>query len=208
MFCQKCGTNLNENGVCPNCKEIYGQTQATRTARAVHRENVVIEENTRYEATTINDMACFGWQLKNNQEVVDTFTRSNVATRDAGRYIKLTFERDTGMAHFSEIDALYRDYSVLREKRFKLLKSRKARTICAVILGVLLALLWFISASDFMIYAAVYSPLFACVGGLLGYYAVGAIVSKIHFKSNILPKIKKIDNKIAEICREALKYEI
>ena len=123
MFCKKCGTQISDDAAfCPSCGYNLKETSAPTPTQspAGITETIVVEVQKEDETVTINRYRKFGWRLTNNQEVNITSTYgggstvngngSTIVTSSTKTYIKLTFERSTGMPKFEMLDGLYQKF--------------------------------------------------------------------------------------------------
>lgn len=149
MFCKNCGAKLLDDAkFCTNCGQTTDGTQTNVSAPVGRKETLVVESSKEREQKTITNYQKLGWTLTNNQEVNITSVSgggstvngngSSVVTSSTKTYIKLTFERNTGMKNYAELDASYKKYKVLedeyRAKEIAISKKGFSMTI-AIILG-------------------------------------------------------------------------
>lgn len=84
-------------------------------------ETKSIKVSTSDEQSAIDEMQCFGWELKSSQEInvkdshleKGTFTDTIYSVTTSEHYVKLVFSRDTAMSNYSRISYLENEYYTL-----------------------------------------------------------------------------------------------
>lgn len=229
MFCKQCGTNVENSKFCPNCGASVNDDAATvprqngAVGRSAHipaqRDFVVLEEVSAYEAVTINQMNCFGWQLENNQEV----TISRVGLRGNGQtiqigttvlsYSKLTFARDRNMLNYDEIDAYYRKYMDVRSLHDTIInKIRKgAFSVICFVIGLALGFIGLGFLFDSMLnnmfgFAPILYVIMFLGGSSIGVsfgYVIGGPIKKRIRNKKLFKKLAAVEEEMEAICNEA-----
>ncbi len=232
MFCKNCGANLaNDAKFCANCGQAMDGAQTNVSAPAGRKETLVVEVSKEREQKTITNYQKLGWTLTNNQEVNVTSVSgggstvngngSTVITSSTKTYIKLTFERNTGMKNFAELDAAYKKYKAL-ENEYITKENEIAKKGFSVKILLIVALIVAISATVLILAPLDISfddmfdisiLIYVLVAGISGGLMIGAGVSgivgaigKANLKKKYAPRFTELDAKMDEVANEAEKY--
>lgn len=215
MFCQKCGAQLDGNGLCRYCSTKYSG-QSLRH----HKEMAVLEVLPELEESSINCMMCFGWLFETNHSISKSYGGIGfLYALGAGGFgtkitTKLTFSRHTSMPNYDILNSLYNRFIPLHNERTKFIKRmRHAFNWPMIILGIAIgvalftffignknttAINWF---NDFLTIA--YILLGIVLGGLVGW-----LIGIPFMRAKLKKWIAEVSEEIDDLCREALKYEI
>lgn len=194
-------------------------TETTVTTQKKGRvETKVIEIPKEMEQDFISQYQCFGWDLKNNQEVNVTSVSGGsyahgrtVVTSSTKTYIKLTFERHTSMENYDVLNEKFKEYVTAYEDVLALLqKTNKSNfsVLAGVLVGGGYALFNILTALGGFL--ALYRIFLSIMCGLLIFFLVGLIVGvaikKPLTKKKLTPRINELCKKMNALAEEASEY--
>ncbi len=234
MFCKKCGTQISDDAAfCPSCGYNLKETPAPTQSHAGVPETLVVEVQKEDETVTINRYTKFGWRLTNNQEVNITSVHgggstvngngSTIVTSSTKTYIKLTFERNTGMANFEMLDGLYQKFKGYMEEKLEIQAdiakkgnlSAKFILIVTAVIGIPLTL-YFESLFRVLTWEDDISFLSVFEGALIG-LGIGFIIALIatgiksfvdakKARKHYAPRLAELEREMDALANEAAKY--
>lgn len=229
MFCQNCGNKI-EDGVrfCPACGHSSEAAPVAPTQPKGFNETTVIEVSKDTEQKTIHRYQCFGWKLQNNQEVNVTSisgggssyhgTGSSYVRSTTTTYVKLTFERNTGINNYAKLDELYKNFKNIQDEYRKAelaLQAKDFDTRAAVITIVVCAAIGAAFgltgglASFFGLFGMIYPALMGALVGILPGAIIGAISGKKKknaLKKQLQPKMAEMEGQMDTLANEAREY--
>lgn len=236
MFCKKCGAQISDDATfCPECGYNLKETSApthTQSPTGVP-ETLVVEVQKEDETVTINRYTKFGWRLTNNQEVNITSVHgggstvngngSTIVTSSTKTYIKLTFERNTGMPNFEMLDGLYQKFKGCMGEKSEIQAdiakrgnlSAKFILIVTAIIGIPLTLYF---EPLFRVLTWDYDISFLSVfeGALIG-LSIGVVLALIanaiktsvdtkKLRKHYAPRLAELEREMDTLANEAAKY--
>ena len=181
-------------------------------------ETKVIEIPKEMEQNFISQYQCFGWDLKNNQEVNITSVSGGsyahgrtIVTSSTKTYIKLTFERHTNMENYDILNEKFKEYVTTYEEVLTLLqkiKNSNFSVLAGAVVGGGYALFNILTALGGFL--ALYRIFLSIMCGLLIFLLVGLIVGvaikKPSTKKKLTPKINELCEKMNSLAEEASEY--
>ncbi len=192
--------------------------QTVTTVKKGRVETRVIEIPKEMEQDFISQYQCFGWDLKNNQEVNITSVSGGsyahgrtLITSSTKTYIKLTFERNTGIENYDILNEKFKDYVNTYEQVLTLLqkiKNSNFSVLGGAIFGGGYAILNILSSlGGFLILPMIFLSLISgLITFLLAGLIIGLLIKKPSTKKKLTPTINELCEKMRGLAEEASEY--